>query len=442
MKRYSFLLIAFLVVCSTAITAQSIYHFQYNLTATDSSTTYEAFFVRNSSAGGFVRILHKNASAQSTIVEMKMKEQFVQGTGSIIDPSIVYYKATQPNVIDGDEEQTIDSISFWFSLNTQSNSFEPSKITVYTGGKEVDAELTKAELQNSASLSKDVVLRFFDESDPLYITMFKSVTRGLNATEKKMRMHVILVCATTDPTLSLYSIYDLDRAEKLYTRIADEIGIKATFIKIFGDSYNKKNVDAAVKNLKPAAGDIVVFYYSGHGFRIPKLNRPYPFMDLRSDAKTQDYKQHTMNIEDIFLTLKSKPSRFTLVISDCCNNDPEATNSIAPTPPEPKASDVKWNYENIRALFLNPKKTSLLITAADKNQLATTNPKLGGFLSYYFKQSLETMLGSSNPREVNWYKICEETRAKTIIQAKNTACARPPIPANGCVQYPIYKFLF
>jgi hypothetical protein len=255
-------------------------------------------------------------------------------------------------------------------------------------------------------------------------------------------MHVILVCATTDPTLSQFSIYDLERAEKLYTKLADEMGIKANVIKIFGNAYNKKNVEHAVKNLKPAAADIVVFYYSGHGFRIPKLNRPYPFMDLRSDVKTQDYKQHTMNIEDIFLTLKSKPNRFTLVVSDCCNNDPEATNTVAPTPPEPRASDLKWNYENLRALFLNPKKTSLLITAADKNQLATTNPKLGGFLSYYFKQSLENMLGSSNPREVSWFKICEETRAKTIIQAKNTACARPPIPANGCVQYPIYKFLF
>lgn len=426
----------------TAVTAQSIYHFQYKLSSKGDST-YEAFFVRNNSTGGFVRILHNNAAGQPVITEMKLKEQFVSGNNSIIDPSVVYYKATKPEIIDGDDDPAADSLSFWFTLNNVTNDFEPSKIIAHlTDGKEVNAELTKAELQNSSSLRKEVILRFFDENDPLYITMFKAVTRGLNANEKGMKMHVILVCATTDPTLSQFSIYDLDRAEKLYTKLADEIGVKANIIKIFGDSYNKKNVEAAVKNLKPAAADIVVFYYSGHGFRMPKLNRPYPFMDLRSDAKTQDYKQHTMNIEDIFLTLKSKPNRFTLVVSDCCNNDPEATNSIAPTPPEPRASDLKWNYENLRALFLNPKKTSLLITAADKNQLATTNPKLGGFLSYYFKQSLENMLASSNPREVSWFKICEETRAKTIIQAKNTACARPPIPANGCVQYPIYKFLF
>ncbi len=390
------------MLCCTAITAQSIYHFQYKIPSNDSAKVHEAFFVRNSSTGGFVRIIHYNADGQPVISEMNMKEQFVNGANSIIDPTIVYYQATKPDVIEGDDDPLADSLSFWFALNTQTNDFEPSKITAYVAdGKKVDAELTKAELQNSSSLRKEVVLRFFKETDPLYVTMFKAVTRGLNPNEKGMKMHVILVCATTDPTLSQFSIYDLDRAEKLYAKLADEIGIKANIIKIYGDNYNKKNVETAVKNLKTAAADIVVFYYSGHGFRMPKLNRPYPFMDLRSDVKTQDYKQHTMNIEDIFLTLKSKPSRFTLVVSDCCNNDPEATSSIAPTPPEPRASDLKWNYENIRALFLNPKKTSLLITAADKNQLATTNPKLGGFLSYYFKQSLENMLASNKPKQLN-----------------------------------------
>ncbi|HLO39012.1 MAG TPA: caspase family protein [Lacibacter sp.] len=443
MKRICCLLISFLILYSTTTTAQSIYHFQYRIQSNDSSKLHEAFFVRNSSTGGFVRILHYNAAGQPVITEMKMKEQFVGGANSIIDPTIVYYQATKPDVIDGDDDPLADSLSFWFALNTQTNEFEPSKITAYIAdGKKVDAELTKAELQNSSSLRKEVVLRFYKETDPLYITMFKAVTRGLKPNEKGMKMHVILVCATTDPTLSQFSIYDLDRAEKLYQKLADEIGIKANIIKISGTNYNKKNVETAVNNLKSAAADIVVFYYSGHGFRMPKLNRPYPFMDLRSDVKKQDYKQHTMNIEDIYLTLKNKPNRFTLVVSDCCNNDPEATNSIAPTPPEPRASDLKWNYENLRALFLNPKKTSLLITAADKNQLATANPKLGGFLSYYFKQSLENMLASNNPRETNWYKICEETKSKTVKQAKNTACAMPPIPANGCVQYPIYKYVF
>lgn len=441
MKRGCYLLLGFMLLYCTSLTAQSIYHFQYKLPATADSI-HEAFFVRNSSTGGLVRILQNNASGQPVIIEMKLKEQFVNANNSIIDPTVVYYKATKPDVIEGDADPVADSLSFWFSLNSTTNDFEPSKIIANSNGKEINAELTRAELQNSSSLRKELVLRFFDENDPLYVTMFKPVTRGLTANEKNIKMHVILVCATTDPTLAQFSVYDMDRAEKLYTRLADEIGIKANVIKIFGNTYNKKNVETAVKNLKSAAADIVVFYYSGHGFRQPKLNRPYPFMDLRSDVKTQDYKQHTINIEDIFLTLKSKPSRFTLVVSDCCNNDPEATNTVAPTPPEPRASDLKWNYENLRTLFLNPRKTSLLITAADKNQLATTNPKLGGFLSYYFKQSLENMLASSNPREVNWYKVCEETKAKTIIQAKNTACARPPIPANGCVQYPIYKYLY
>jgi len=443
MKRSIYFLIISIFFCFTISSAQSIYYFQYKLPASTGSTSYEAFFMKNNSTGGMVRIRFNNAAGTPTIIEMKLKEQFLSGTTSIIDPNVVYYKASQLQIIDGDDDGATDSLSFWFELNTQTNSFEPSKIiTNAADGKETTAEIIKAELLNSTNLSKDIVLRFFSETDPLYVSTFKSVTRGLDANEKKTRMHVILVCATTDPTLSEFSTYDMNRAEELFSKLADAIGIKANFIKIFGATYNKMNVDAAVKNLKSAPNDIVVFYYSGHGFRLPNLNRPYPFLDLRSDVKTQDYKKHTANIEDIFLSLKSKPSRFTLVLSDCCNSVPEAPNKISPVPPQPKASDLKWNFENLRVLFLNPKKTSLLLTAADKNQFANCNPKLGGFLSYYFKQSLENMLTNPNPREVSWFKISEETRAKTINQAKHTACSMPPIPANACVQYPIYKFVF
>ena len=443
MKRSIYFLIISIFFCFTISSAQSIYYFQYKLPAGTGSTSYEAFFVKNNSTGGMVRIRFNNTAGTPTVIEMKLKEQFVSGTTSIIDPNVVYYKASQPQIIDGDDDGAMDSLSFWFELNTQTNNFEPSKIKTNTAdGKDTTAEIIKAELLNSINLSKDIVLRFFSETDPLYVSTFKSVTRGLDANEKKTRMHVILVCATTDPTLSEFSTYDMNRAEELFSKLADAIGIKASFIKIFGATYNKKNVDEAVKNLKSAPNDIVVFYYSGHGFRLPNLNRPYPFLDLRSDVKTQDYKKHTANIEDIFLSLKSKPSRFTLVLSDCCNSVPEGPNKISPVPPQPKASDLKWNFENLRVLFLNPKKTSLLLTAADKNQFANCNPKLGGFLSYYFKQSLENMLTNPNPREVSWFKISEETRAKTINQAKHTACSMPPIPANACVQYPIYKFVF
>ncbi|HTH32213.1 MAG TPA: hypothetical protein VL946_12770 [Lacibacter sp.] len=224
MKRTCCLLLSFLIWSSSALTAQSIYHFEFKLPGTGDKM-HEAFFVRNSSTGGFVRILQHTSSGQPVIIEMKLKEQFVNGSNSIIDPTIVYYKATKPEIIEGDADPAADSLSFWFALNNETNDFEPSKITAYANGTVVNAELIKAELQNASSLRKEIVLKFFDENDPLYITMFKPVSRGLNANEKNIKMHVILVCPTTDPTLSQFSIYDLERAEKLYTKLADEMGI-------------------------------------------------------------------------------------------------------------------------------------------------------------------------------------------------------------------------
>ena len=51
---------------------------------------------------------------------------------------------------------------------------------------------------------------------------------------------------------------------------------------ISGKTYGKKNAEAAIKKLNPGPNDIVVFYYSGHGFRKAGPNPRFPLIDLRA----------------------------------------------------------------------------------------------------------------------------------------------------------------
>lgn len=88
---------------------------------------------------------------------------------------------------------------------------------------------------------------------------------------------------------------------------------------IAGTKYNKKNVELAIKNLKPVPDkDIVVFYYTGHGFRKPterKKISQFPFLDLRSKTDSNYMAQSRLNIEkDIFNKIVSKGARFNLVL--------------------------------------------------------------------------------------------------------------------------------
>ena len=162
---------------------------------------------------------------------------------------------------------------------------------------------------------------------------------------------------------------------------------------VAGDRYNKKHVVSELKLLRPAPNDIVVFYYSGHGYRKKEDKRQYPYIDLRASGE-HDYLTQTLNMEDIYQFIKRKGARMNLVLSDCCNSYVGDRNSVSSLPPAKRSSTLMLDGENIRMLFLKGK-ISILATAADSTQRASSNNSLGGFFSYYLNASLEASASSS-----------------------------------------------
>jgi hypothetical protein len=215
-------------------------------------------------------------------------------------------------------------------------------------------------------------------------------------------------------------------------------------------------VQTAINNLKPSSNDIVVFYYTGHGFRTPENSRRFPNLKLknfRNDRKNfpdsiswikkdrQDNITYSLNIEDIFSSIKKKGARFNLVMSDCCNNDIFSTNAIGTKPGKTKASGIDWSEDNIRVLFLNKAPMSVLVTAASTGQKATSNNDFGGFFSYFFKTSMEKY-SSKLQTGPSWDLIMQDAQKQTIFKARHTYCDKPYIPANICEQNPDYKIVF
>ena len=67
-------------------------------------------------------------------------------------------------------------------------------------------------------------------------------------------------------------VLDKDRNLKMFKDLAEFMGIGFDSKVIFGADFSKQNVASAVNNLQPNAHDLVVFYYSGHGFNDPNAN--------------------------------------------------------------------------------------------------------------------------------------------------------------------------
>ncbi len=120
---------------------------------------------------------------------------------------------------------------------------------------------------------------------------------------------------------------------------------------IFGKEFSKINVDNAINAISPGPADIVVFYYSGHGFSNIKDKYSFPYLDLR-DKSFQTYGgAYTLNIEDIYNRIRAKGARLNLVFSDCCNSDPSQSSIITSDVAGTRSSSIGWNINNCKALF-------------------------------------------------------------------------------------------
>ncbi len=147
-----------------------------------------------------------------------------------------------------------------------------------------------------------------------------------------------------------------------------------------------------------------------------------------------------LNIEDIYNNLKQKNAHVTLVISDCCNDLPEAAPSISGDVAMTRSSSLGWNLNNCMQLFLPSSKVAILMTAATKGELSAGNQSYGGFFTYNFRSALVNYLSPVfNLSDVTWPKLIEEAKSQTIKKATNTWCNLPDGTKARCVQHPAFK---
>lgn len=456
MRSRQFLFFLLILLGAIAARSQSIYNIQYNFKTTSNTVNYYAFLVRNVDGSGLIRIRYQAPVAGSDIlIETDIDEQYPMDASGIQDTSTLLVRAINPRFIIGDNNAKFPLPVFIFKYNAANDFFEPSGVVDQQNNNNTGNSFSW-QLMEGAAMSKEFVSQYFSEDEGFYTNYFKPVTRGLSPAEKNTRMFLLVVADTLDATIGSSCNKDMQRAVETFKNITDYLGIKFIPKTICGQQYSKVNVQAAIKDLKPSPNDIVVFYYSGHGFRIPEKPNRFPniklknFKNLRQnfrDSATwikkdrQDNITYSMNMSDIFNMIRKKGARFNLVLSDCCDDDIFSVNATGTKPGKTKGSGVEWNEDNIRTLFLNKNPMSLLATAAKEGQRASSNNNFGGFFSYFFKMSLENYC-SKLKTSPTWDQILKDASTQTVNKANHTYCDKPYIPANICRQEPDYKIEF
>lgn len=157
-------------------------------------------------------------------------------------------------------------------------------------------------------------------------------------------MHVIFVINTEDKGIGCEN--DLKNWEKLIPDIKKYSGINIEKHYLKDKKWSDKDVTNLVDRIKVAPDDVILFYYSGHGFRFEKgQDDQWPYMALQ-DSVMSEYV--------LYSTLHKKNARLLLVIADCCNSYCPGTAPKYVFKGKVSEETITENYRN---LFLKAKGT-------------------------------------------------------------------------------------
>ena len=172
----------------------------------------------------------------------------------------------------------------------------------------------------------------------------------------------------------------------------------------------------AIKGVKAAPNDVIVFFYSGHGFRFDDDKDDYPNMFLTYSnygiSSSNDY----LGVSEAYNMLAKKKARLTIVLSDCCNAYYGATRQEIESSALASRGNNSYDLKKLEKLFLYSSGT-LKVTAAKAGQVALCDAR-GGYLLTAFLNNIHSQISAVSDKDPSWEKIVDN--AREYVRRKTT----------------------
>lgn len=419
-------------------------HFYFKNITSGSSTlpdTFCTFLTLFPDGHAVARIRAKEPGTQKEFVfELKLKESLSENSKP--DDSLHFlYVYDEPLLISGRTGKFIFKPRIVFSErnDTPGIYFEPTRIEIKNrkGNWKSAAMLSKRIITGEAiRLEEELVTQFYANEEEFYIyMMYEPMTAVPEIRVEKM--FLILVVDTNDPFIGPSAGKDLAKVTTLFSQIAKDLGLRNVVTTIIsGDKFSRSNVEKTIKTLKPSSEDIVIYYFSGHGFRYSDDKSQYPRMSLKNKSD-KDIDKFNLSVEEIYKKILRTKPQLTMVISDCCNAEIGASPLIGSKILTSKGFNFQnFNKEYAQKLFFPTVPTSILIGASKAKQYSVCNPELGGFFTNYFTTELYQKLYGFNETPATWRKIISEANEKTRLKSYSNYCRETK---GRCIQTPVFS---
>lgn len=401
-KLLSCLLSSFLLSGSFG---QSIYEFNYSSPANPSAGPISALMVRYPGGDGYLRVRYTEIqSNRAVLLNIPLTEAPAQKADGTRNPEALVVSGQQPQALSITQNVNYQPDRFLFQLDATGQYFEPSALVV--PGKEPMAvqPFNSAPVLVNTLNSPELIRKYFVQGDPVYDTYAAAGSKAGPSLKPAYgrTLHLVMVAATSDTILGEYAKRDLAKMTYIFTVMQRGLGYRMDSTVLRDSTYSRQHVAKAIQQLKADPNDVIVFYYSGHGFNYGRKN-PYPSMILMNEPykqRARTYVKNSLALDDIYKTILAKGAKTNIVLGDCCNSDIDSVNNFSMERLFNAGKDVfDFDFNKCRELFVD-RGVSVLNAATSKGEVASTGLD-GSFFTSSFYGSMLDLLTRSNKKISN-----------------------------------------
>ena len=409
-------LIALLLACIVCAgvnkaEAQSIYEIKFTDAA---KTDYLGLLVYFNEQNSYMRIAY---TVNGTYYVVHVDYKSITGVNAK-NENFFYLKSTAaPTFITTSKSMYSPDYFIWYGTGKNQEGPYQTDNALFSNQQKV-----KSYTQLTPSKLTDTYIRqFFSSTETKYFAMRKicGLDKNILASlqlNSSVKMHFIMAANTRESTIGISCTIDERALENEFRDIAKTLNIDFVKHIIMDDNYSRENLDAEINKLQPGKNDIVVFAYSGHGFRWNDQTDQYPNMDLRSSEYLKVSETNSLSAAEVYNAIIQKGARLNIILTDCCNSK-IGRNQITTSGFLNAKSDVDPNLVRLQRLFMTAK-GNIMAAAAQPGEYATGNNADGGFFTHSFIQALREEIsffktGSSSSWDNIVLRTLELAKSKT-----------------------------